>query len=201
MHSAIGCVSSADINDKRSKHTPGTGVWAQTQTLTSPAAHACTNDVWSVPFTFNIWQIAIPRKSLYIAMWTSSFIETTTWRTWVESIICLKESVVLWYHGENYGSEERIKLESGYDPIHRSAGTEWSFCRFTYRNLVTTSPSSEYHGLPTVSKPAAMLARIWAVSQVTLLVGATGGVYKRQGLVRHEMMTLVYLEFLVYRPK
>ena len=176
-------------------------MWAQTQKLNSPAAHSYKNNVCSVPSTFIMCYIIIPRKSLYITMWTLSFIESTTWKTWIESTLHSEVSYQLTCHGHREGNVNEIKIESDFILLHRSAGTEWSFCRFTYRNLVTTSPSSEYHGLPIVSWPAKMLARICAVSQITLLVGATGGVYKRQGLVRHEMMTLVYLEFLVYRPK
>ena len=177
------------------------GICAQIQSRKSHAARSCTNNEWIIPSTIIMSYILIPRKSLYITKRTLSFIESTTWKTRIEGAITQRNHIIWNAVGWKKQTRMKSKLEFDFCLLHRCAGTEWSFCRFTYKNLVTTSPSSEYHGLPIVPWPAKMLVQIWTVSQVTVLVGATGGVYKRQGLVRHEVMTLVYLEFLVYRPK
>lgn len=63
----------------------------------------------------------------------------------------------------------------------------WSLRRFTYENLVTTSPSYKYKDLDDfVSKK---LHQLYLSIQ---LVGATGGVYKIQGRNHWKMMIYYY---------
>lgn len=72
---------------------------------------------------------------------------------------------------------------------------KWSFRRFTYGNLVTTSPSSKQRDLLSFSQwQATKILRFHLFIQS---VGATGGVYKGQGLIQRKVMTCAYKEFLV----
>ena len=72
---------------------------------------------------------------------------------------------------------------------------KWSFRRFTYGNLVTTSPSSKQRDLLSFSQwQATEILRFHLFIQS---VGATGGVYKGQGLIQRKVMTCAYKEFLV----
>ena len=71
---------------------------------------------------------------------------------------------------------------------------KWSFRRFTYGNLVTTSPSSKWQGLLDFiakSMPGQRM-QLQIIHRTTQSVGATGGVYKGQGRNQRELMTRTY---------
>ena len=69
-----------------------------------------------------------------------------------------------------------------------------SLRRFTYGDLVTTSPSSRWEGSTKFPAPVGLppLAPVLTLHQHTQSVGATGGVYKGQGRNQRELMTRAY---------
>ena len=70
---------------------------------------------------------------------------------------------------------------------------DWSFRRFTYGNLVTTSPSSKRPGLQSFVRRMLPCSREKKGSPSrSKLVGATGGVYKGQGRNQRRLMTCAY---------
>ena len=81
---------------------------------------------------------------------------------------------------------------------------KWSFRRFTYGNLVTTSPSSRKFNLQILKKYTNLAGRqqfLQSTHQLIQSVGATGGVYKGQGRIQCTLMTYTYKVFLVYTVK
>ena len=69
---------------------------------------------------------------------------------------------------------------------------EWSFRRFTYGNLVTTSPSSKWYSLKIFHYIIYRRYNVRSLHRIAQSVGATGGVYKGQGHNRHTLMTYAY---------
>ena len=76
---------------------------------------------------------------------------------------------------------------------------EWSCCRFTYSNLVTTFASSRLWVLPSFDSEASCPAtKSPKGSTQNPLQATTGGVYKNQGRIRCVLMKRAYKTFLVH---
>jgi len=94
--------------------------------------------------------------------------------------------------------DRRIQTTAGRGPLVLCEWIDrfqWSLRRFTYGDLVTTSPSSKREGSTKFPKQWAgdrPKVPVLTLHQHVQSVGATGGVYKGQGRNQREMMTRAY---------